>query len=169
MILQELFESTPKEIERTARNYGGGHAISGNLLLRHGPDAFDQEYSYMGKRYPSQVQKTISTMDQMAEPLDSDTILYRSMPVDPNSKVGDILTDKGFSSTARTSGTPEYLARDRGERVVKILAPAGSPVISLRGHGERNEVVLPRGNRIQVTSMCDENGLVVATLLPQSD
>lgn len=160
---------TPKQFAQAAANYGGGHAVAANVMLRDGPEAFAAQYGYMGKRYPAQVQKTIDALDQMAKPLDAETVLYRSMPVDPDAQVGDVLSHKGFSSTARKSGTPDYIAQDRGERVVKIIAPAGSPVVDLNGAygaGERGEVVLPRGTHLQLTALDDGSGRAVATLLP---
>jgi hypothetical protein len=160
---------TPKQFAQAAANYGGGHAVAANVMLRDGPEALAAQYGHMGKRYPAQVQKTIDAMDQMAAPLESDVTLYRSMPVDPGVAVGDVVHDPGFMSTARTSGTPGALAQDRGEHLVTITAPQGSPAVDLNGAwgaGERNEVVLPRGSRLQFTSVDHANKRAKATLLP---
>ena len=163
---------TKKQLEEAARNYGGGHAISANVLLRQGLEALVEKEGFMSKRYPAQVQKTIDAMDQMAKPLESDATLYRSMPIDPNLNPGDVVHDPGFMSTATSSGTPSWIAQDRGEHLVTITAPKGSPVVDLNktwGAGERNEVVLPRGSRLQLTSVDHANKRAEAVLLPREE
>ena len=158
-----------KDLAQAAKNYGGGHAIAANVLLRQGPEELGAQYGYMGKRYPAQVQKTVAAMDQMAQPLAEDTTLYRAMPIDANAKPGDVVHDPGFMSTATSSGTPTYLAQDRGQHLVTITAQQGSNAIDLNktwGAGERNEVVLPRGSRLQLTSVDHVNNRAQATLLP---
>jgi hypothetical protein len=172
---QELFQKnqsekpklTKKTIDAAIQNYSGGHAISANVLLRKGEDAFKEKYSPMGSRYRGQVQKTIDAMDQMATPLTEGTTLYRAMPIAADAKPGDVLTDRGFSSTATSKGTPALLAQDRGQMLVKINAPKGAPVIDFKNRGsDVNEIVLPRGNQLRIKSI--DGNTVDAELIPHN-
>ena len=139
------------------RDYSGGHAIAANTLLRRGPKEFREQYRHMGSRFEGQVERTIRALDSVAERsrLPDDTVLYRGMPLAADTKVGDVLVDKGFMSTARTSGTPKAYAdfRDNG-KLVEIHADRGAHVIELGEHGmEKGEVVFPRGSELHIRAI----------------
>ncbi len=139
---------------KAIQDYSGAHAGAANMMLRQGPEAFQQKYSWMGNRGPQQVQRTIDQLDKMATPLAENTTLYRGMPIEPTVKVGDIISDKGFASTAKTSGTPKSIADHNGFPLVEINAPQGSKAIDFRNLGqETGEVVLPRNSALRVTSI----------------
>ena len=88
-------------------------------------------------------------------------VTYRGLPasVVASVSVGDVIRDKGFSSTSLDREVAEGFA-ERDGAILRIIVPKGSkalyadPIVDLKQH----EVILPRGSGFKVARVSESNG-----------
>jgi len=155
---------------------GDGHgAYLLNQILRE--DGFENA--------PKHTQEVISRLDTIikeSDKLDKDYIVYRALGFANNSeewlpwkKVGSVITDKGFVSTAPKNGTYINMFGGRpGESyILRIKLPKGTQGINMNNfnylaNGNNNEYLLPRNSSFKVLGV-DESTKVIDLeyLLPE--
>jgi hypothetical protein len=157
---RSLTSSQKKSINR----YKGGGYREMNPHLRGQPIDIDKA--------------DLRNIDHLTDALDKasmpETIkVYRSMRVKLDAKPGDILHDKGFTSTSTRPGVAETFdlpgTTELGKgKVVEIIVPKGSKAAYIDGLGGYNaaesEVLIQRGARYQIIQI-NRNRVVIQLLL----
>ena len=103
---------------------------------------------------PAKYKQFVKDWDATFQPISRDTITYRGLKSGEmlkNAAVGDVIVDDAYVST---SLNPQIaLAFGRGETILQVSIPKGSPVIVY--NEMQSEFVLPRGSRLKVVEIID--------------
>jgi hypothetical protein len=90
--------------------------------------------------------------DKSATPLPTDAIVYRGLKLEKPLEVGQVFSDKGFTSTSAKSSMASRFARMKGSKgkkaVLKILAPKGTKVIAAQRF--ENELIFNSKTKFRV-------------------
>jgi len=92
-----------------------------------------------------------------APPLEHDLTVYRGLSAEQfgNLKPGQVITDKGFTSTSLT-GDVQAVGRAKKPATAEILLPKGTKA----GAGSSRELILPPGAKFKVTEAGRKGGVM---------